>query len=83
MANKTVTITEPVASDIQAITILYDDTGKATSIKVRARIRTSVQGVSHAGNCKTLPSVYSAAVVAQLSPLATEAAALLAAAENF
>ncbi len=83
MADKNVTIIEPTASDIQAVTIFYDDAGNPMRLEINAKIRASDKGVSHTANCETVPDDYSAAIRTQLAILATEAAALLAAAEKF
>ncbi len=83
MTDKNVVIIEPTASDIQAITIIYDGAGNPTSVDVSCAIRTSDGEVSHTGNCTTVPADYSAASQIEMSAMAVTAAAKVSAVKNF
>jgi len=83
MPNKTVTITEPVASDIQSITIFYGGDGYAASVEVSCAINTSDGEVSHSGYCQTLPADYSAASQTEMDAMAVVAAAEISKIKNF
>lgn len=82
MPNKTVTITEPTASDIQSIAIIYSG-GVAQSVQVSGTIRTTDGETSYRGNCSNLVKDYTAAEQTAMKDLATAAAAKLAADKGF
>ena len=54
MADKSVNIIEPVASDIESITVIYDGAGNPASIDISSVIRTSDSNVRYAGNCSAV-----------------------------
>lgn len=83
MADKTVTITEPTALDVQAITIVFDGAGNPVSVEVACIIQTSDGEVRHSGNCTTVPADYSAASQTEMTAMAIVAAAKVSESKNF
>ncbi len=83
MANKTVTITEPTASDIQAITVIYDGSGSPVSVEVSCAVQTSDGEVMHYGGCSTVPADYTAAEQAAFASAPTTAAAKFSELKSF
>lgn len=82
MPNKTVIITEPVASDIRAVTIIYSG-GIAQSVEVSAIVQTADSHTSHGGHCSNPATDYTAAEQTAMNNLATAAVAKLVAAKQF
>ena len=82
MANKSVTITEPVASDMQAITIIYE-AGAAVSVEISSVIRTSHGAVIPGGSCSSIPSEWTAAQQTELGTMAATGAGLVSSKKNF
>lgn len=82
MADKSVTITEPTASDMQAITIIYDGSA-AVSVEIGCVIRTSDGEVVHGGSCTSMPTEWTAAQQTEFGTMAATAAGLVSAKKNF
>ena len=82
MPNKSVTVTEPVASDMQAITIIYE-AGAAVSIEISSAIRTSDGAVIHSGNCTSLPTEWTSAQQTEFGTMPATAASLVSSKKNF
>lgn len=85
MADKTPTVIEPTAADVEAITLILKD-GEVTSIEVSIEVKTNDASIRYKpsiGSSKTLPADYSQKIQEGLSLFASEVVAKFAAAEGF
>ena len=85
MANKTPTITEPVASDVAAVTLTVE-AGVVTSIETAIAVKTSDASTiyrTQSASSKSDPADYTQTVKDGLALIAAEAAAKFATAEGF
>lgn len=85
MANKNPTVTEPVAADVAAITLIIEE-GVVTSIETAIAVKTSDASTIYrpaAASSKSDPKDYTQAVKDGLELIAAEAAAKFATAEGF
>ena len=83
MADKSVTIMEPTASDVEALTIIFDGAGNPVSVEVACIMQTSDDDVRHSGSCTTAPGDYSAESQVEMSAMAIVAATKVAASKGF
>ena len=82
MADKSTTIYEPINTDVETVTIIFE-AGVATSVEASCVIRSSEPRVTHRGNSSDAASTYSSGVQAALATLATEAAVKVATGQSF